>query len=184
MNNTDNILVEPKLEDTFFITDDIDTVTYEQLQMFLADRTSDKVKDVFIVLNSFGGCFYTSVEIVNLISTHRNLDIHTIGAGIVASSAFHIFLAGQFRYATSTARFMSHEVRDESSGGEFSPVDRRLPESKWCINQQTALIKRFSNLKSDHEIKEKFLAWEENFFSYHDLKKYDMVDYQVILNVR
>lgn len=88
----------------------------------------DDSKGILIIFNSEGGDIYTGLALYDRIRSCK-CKVTTIGTGIIASMAFVIFLAGDRRLATPTARFMNHQAK-MSLQGKVTDIEIEQAEVK------------------------------------------------------
>ena len=105
----------------------------------------NKPGDIFMWINSPGGCVHDSFAIYDAMRSCRN-DVITIGTGQVCSAATLLLVGGAQRYATENCIFMAHE-------GEIH-FDKEMGISRTTLESQlkadAILSKRYVELMSKH----------------------------------
>lgn len=100
----------------YTLSGDVNSDMVHRMFDAVADMTEDMVTDAHVLLQSNGGYVSDGICLYNYLSK-LPIRFHFYNAGAVASIAVIVFLAGQKRYASSTARFMVHKSHATASPG-------------------------------------------------------------------
>lgn len=114
---------------TLYFFDEVNNYTVAEALRLLQSVINENHKHpVQIVLNTFGGCVYNGLALYDYLRS-LTCPLNIIGTGLVASMGVIILLAGEKRYASKTARFMSHQISTHVQG-KVSDVKIDFEETK------------------------------------------------------
>jgi ATP-dependent Clp protease protease subunit len=129
------------------------TMKIREINLYDAEQEK-KLKDykrepITLLINSYGGCIYSTVAIVTAIEGSIT-PIDTACTGIAASGAFWVYLAGRERYTHEMSTFMYHEVAHgvwwEKLEGWKKEVEEMDRMQNWY---DSYVLKRTNILKSE-----------------------------------
>jgi ATP-dependent Clp protease protease subunit len=116
----------------------------------VADMTEDGVETAHILIQSNGGYVSDGLCLHNYL---RNLPIKivTYNTGAVASIAVILFLAGDERYASETARFMVHKSHASAPHGARPDALRIIVEGLQADDARTeSILRQHVQLTEEH----------------------------------
>ncbi|HEU4845508.1 MAG TPA: ATP-dependent Clp protease proteolytic subunit [Burkholderiaceae bacterium] len=134
----------------FTLSGDINSDMVHRVFDAVADMTEDRVGTAHILLQSNGGYVSDGICLYNYLS---KLPIHfvTYNAGAVASIAVIVFLAGERRYASETARFMVHKSHASAPHGARPDALRIIVEGLQADDARTEqIIREHVRLTEEH----------------------------------
>ena len=134
----------------FTLSGDVNSDMVHRVFDAVADMTEDGVETAHILIQSNGGYVSDGLCLHNYL---RNLPIKivTYNAGAVASIAVILFLAGEERYASETARFMIHKSHASAPSGARPDALRIIVEGLQADDARTeAILRQHVNLTDDH----------------------------------
>ena len=125
----------------FTLSGDVNSDMVHRVFEAVADMTEDGVETAHILLQSNGGYVSDGLCLYNYLS---NLPIKVVmyNGGAVASIAVIVFLAGQERYASETARFMVHKSHASAPSGARPEALRIIVEGLQADDARTESILR------------------------------------------
>ena len=125
----------------FTLSGDVNSDMVHRVFDAVADMTEDGVETAHILIQSNGGYVSDGLCLHNYL---RNLPIKivTYNAGAVASIAVILFLAGEERYASETARFMIHKSHATASPGSRPDALNIIVEGLRADDARTEAILR------------------------------------------
>jgi len=100
--------VTPPTEAWYTLSGDVNDAMVRRVFDAVAQMTLDGVQVAHLLLHSHGGYISDGVCLYNVLSASP-VRFFMYNAGVVASIAVTLFLAGEERYASETARFMIHK---------------------------------------------------------------------------
>ena len=100
----------------FTLSGDVNSDMVRRVFNAVADMTEDKLTTAHILIQSNGGYVSDGICLYNFLSK-LPIKLVTYNTGAVASIAVTLFLSGQQRYASDTARFMVHKSHATASPG-------------------------------------------------------------------
>ncbi len=156
----------------FTLTGDINSDMVRRVFDALGKITADGIGTVHILLQSNGG--YVSDGIC-LYNTLRNAPLNLImyNSGAVASIAVTVFLAGQRRVASDTARFMIHKSHATAPIGARPEALQIIADGLMADDRRTeAILRRHINLSTR--------MWEIHAHSDLHLSPQDALDTMLI----
>jgi ATP-dependent Clp protease protease subunit len=107
----------PKDTDGYFtLSGDVNSDMVHRVFEAVASMTESGISTAHILLQSNGGYVSDGLCLYNFLS-HAPIKFVMYNGGAVASIAVILFLAGQRRYASETARFMVHKSHATASPG-------------------------------------------------------------------
>jgi ATP-dependent Clp protease protease subunit len=125
----------------FTLSGDINSDMVHRVFEAVADMTEDLVTDAHILIQSNGGYVSDGICLYNYLSK-LPIRFHFYNAGAVASIAVIVFLAGQKRYASHTARFMVHRSHASAPSGARPEALRIIVEGLQADDARTEEILR------------------------------------------
>lgn len=126
-----------------------------------------------IRINSPGGFVDEGIAIVNAI-IQCPVPVHIYIDGLAASMAAIIALAGAKVHAASNSLFMFHNVSGWSYGNAKDMLKAHEVWSKWDSTLATTIAERTT--LSEDEISERFLNYEDNFFTAAEALELGLID--------
>lgn len=121
------------------------------------DIESSKRRKITIILNSPGGdCMIGFGGMVNCIEQSKT-PIRVVGIGLVASMAFHIYIACKERFAFKDTILLMHDGEQSaaSSGGKFKDIARFFENmdnrTKQHVLKYTSMTEEFYDEHQDRE---------------------------------
>ncbi|MES2264906.1 MAG: ATP-dependent Clp protease proteolytic subunit [Pseudomonadota bacterium] len=133
----------------FTLSGDVNSDMVHRVFDAVADMTEDMVTDAHILIQSNGGYVSDGICLYNYLSK-LPVRIHTYNAGAVASIAVILYLAGENRYASHTARFMVHKSHASAPSGARPEALRIIAEGLHADDARTEEILR-SHVKFSDE---------------------------------
>lgn len=118
-NDKDDIMVQLQkknnAERVLLLNDEIDPFVIDNYEMFILnwnredkDIPKDKRKPIKLYINSVGGDMFSAMSLIDIISSSVT-PIIGVGFGLVASAAFHIYIACHKRIAFPNTVFLMHD---------------------------------------------------------------------------
>lgn len=103
-----------------------------ELDVFSADFEKEPDKPVWVLVNSVGGEVYSGLAIIDLLRMlDKNVPVHTVATGLVASMAIPILQAGRRRFATANSHFLVHQLSLMGrSRDEINELEEEVEEAK------------------------------------------------------
>jgi ATP-dependent Clp protease protease subunit len=125
----------------FTLSGDVNSDMVRRVFDAVADMTEDRITTAHILVQSNGGYVSDGICLYNYLS---KLPIHiiTYNAGAVASIAVILFLAGEKRYASETARFMVHKSHASAPHGARPDALRIIVDGLQADDARTEQILR------------------------------------------
>lgn len=134
----------------FTLSGDVNSDMVHRVFDAVADMTEDLITDAHILVQSNGGYVSDGICLYNYLSK-LPLRIHTYNAGAVASIAVILFLAGQKRYASQTARFMVHKSHASAPSGARPDALRIIVEGLQADDARTEqILRQHVELSEEH----------------------------------
>jgi ATP-dependent Clp protease protease subunit len=128
-------------EGWFTLSGDVNSDMVRRVFDAVADMTEDRVTTAHILIQSNGGYVSDGICLYNYLSK-LPIKIVTYNAGAVASIAVILFLSGQERYASDTARFMVHKSHASAPHGARPDALRIIVEGLQADDARTEQILR------------------------------------------
>ena len=125
----------------FTLSGDVNSDMVRRVFDAVADMTEDRVTTAHILIQSNGGYVSDGICLYNYLSK-LPIKIVTYNAGAVASIAVILFLSGQERYASDTARFMVHKSHASAPHGARPDALRIIVEGLQADDARTEQILR------------------------------------------
>lgn len=125
----------------FTLSGDVNSEMVRRVFEAVADMTEDRVSTAHILIQSNGGYVSDGICLYNYLSK-LPIRIVTYNAGAVASIAVILFLAGEQRYASDTARFMVHKSHASAPHGARPDALRIIVEGLQADDARTEQILR------------------------------------------
>ena len=125
----------------FTLSGDVNSDMVRRVFDAVADMTEDKLSTAHILIQSNGGYVSDGICLYNFLSK-LPIKLVTYNTGAVASIAVTLFLAGQQRYASDTARFMVHKSHATASPGARPDALSIIVEGLRADDQRTERILR------------------------------------------
>ena len=149
---------------TLIFNDEVNDALIENYMLYILkwnredkDIDPSKRQKLTIVLNSPGGdCMIGFGGMVNCIEQSKT-PIRVVGIGLVASMAFHIYIACKERFAYKDTIFLMHdgEQSASSSGGKFKDIarffDNMNERTKQHVLKYTKMTEEFYDDHLDRE---------------------------------
>lgn len=134
----------------FTLSGDVNSDMVHRVFDAVADMTEDMVSDAHILVQSNGGYVSDGICLYNYLSK-LPVRIHMYNAGAVASIAVILFLAGQKRYASQTARFMVHKSHASAPSGARPDALRIIVEGLQADDARTEqILRQHVELSEEH----------------------------------
>lgn len=130
-----------------------------------------KLKPITLIINSPGGCCSDGFALYDWMRMCE-APIITVGTGMVASMGFIIYLAGDKRISTPTARYLNHQVWTEIVGKatdiniEKQEIDKLESLSINLVSERTGMTPA---------VIKKAIKVGDHYYSAVDAKKYGIV---------
>ena len=125
----------------FTLSGDVNSDMVRRVFNAVADMTEDKLSTAHILIQSNGGYVSDGICLYNFLSK-LPIKLVTYNTGAVASIAVTLFLSGQQRYASDTARFMVHKSHATASPGARPDALSIIVEGLRADDQRTERILR------------------------------------------
>jgi ATP-dependent Clp protease protease subunit len=125
----------------FTLSGDVNSDMVRRVFNAVADMTEDKLTTAHILIQSNGGYVSDGICLYNFLSK-LPIRLVTYNTGAVASIAVTLFLSGQQRYASDTARFMVHKSHATASPGARPDALSIIVEGLRADDQRTERILR------------------------------------------
>ncbi len=125
----------------FTLSGDVNSDMVRRVFDAVADMTEDRITTAHILIQSNGGYVSDGICLYNYLSK-LPIRICTYNAGAVASIAVILFLAGEERYASDTARFMVHKSHASAPHGARPDALRIIVEGLQADDARTEQILR------------------------------------------
>lgn len=125
----------------FTLSGDVNSDMVHRVFDAVADMSEDMVTDAHILVQSNGGYVSDGICLYNYLSQFP-IRFHFYNAGAVASIAVILFLAGEKRYASGTARFMVHKSHASAPSGARPEALRIIVEGLQADDARTEEILR------------------------------------------
>ncbi|MES2114239.1 MAG: ATP-dependent Clp protease proteolytic subunit [Pseudomonadota bacterium] len=134
----------------FTLSGDVNSDMVRRVFDAVADMTEDRVGTAHILLQSNGGYVSDGICLYNYLSK-LPIRFVTYNAGAVASIAVIVFLAGERRYASDTARFMVHKSHASAPHGARPDALRIIVEGLQADDARTEqIIREHVRLTEEH----------------------------------
>ena len=134
----------------FTLSGDVNSDMVRRVFDAVADMTEDRITTAHILIQSNGGYVSDGICLYNYLSK-LPIRIVTYNAGAVASIAVILYLAGQQRYASETARFMVHKSHASAPHGARPDALRIIVEGLQADDARTeAILRDHVNLRDEH----------------------------------
>lgn len=130
----------------YTLSGDVNSHMVQRMFEAAADMSADGVTTAHLLLQSHGGFISDGICLYNFLA---NLPVRfvTYNAGAVASIAVTVFLAGQRRHASPTARFMLHKSHASPPGGAGPDALQIIAEGLKADDRRTeSILRRFVQL--------------------------------------
>lgn len=167
-NDKDDIMVQLQkknnAERVLLLNDEIDAFIIDNYEMFILnwnredkDIPKDKRKPIKLYINSVGGDMYTTMNFIDVISSSVT-PIIGVGFGLVASAAFHIYIACHKRIAFPNTIFLMHDGELSISNSTSKAKDtmkflNRMDERiKRHVLQHTTISEEFYDSHFEQEV--------------------------------
>jgi ATP-dependent Clp protease protease subunit len=134
----------------FTLSGDVNSDMVHRVFDAAADMTEDGIETAHILIQSNGGYVSDGLCLHNYL---RNLPIRivTYNGGAVASIAVILFLAGDLRYASETARFMVHKSHASAPHGARPDALRIIVEGLQADDARTeSILRKHVRLSDEH----------------------------------
>ena len=125
----------------FTLSGDVNSDMVRRVFDAAADMTEDKIGTAHILIQSNGGYVSDGICLYNFLGK-LPITIATYNAGAVASIAVMLFLSGQQRYASETARFMVHKSHATAASGSRPDALKIIVEGLRADDMRTEQILR------------------------------------------
>jgi ATP-dependent Clp protease protease subunit len=125
----------------FTLSGDVNSDMVRRVFDAVADMSEDRINTAHILIQSNGGYVSDGICLYNYLSK-LPIRIVTYNAGAVASIAVILFLAGEQRYASDTARFMVHKSHASAPHGARPDALRIIVEGLQADDARTEQILR------------------------------------------
>ncbi|MET0267522.1 MAG: ATP-dependent Clp protease proteolytic subunit [Duganella sp.] len=125
----------------FTLSGDVNSDMVRRVFDAVADMTEDRISTAHILIQSNGGYVSDGICLYNYLSK-LPIKIVTYNAGAVASIAVVLFLAGEERHASDTARFMVHKSHASAPHGARPDALRIIVEGLQADDARTEQILR------------------------------------------
>lgn len=134
----------------FTLSGDVNSDMVRRIFDAAADMSEDRVGTAHILIQSNGGYVSDGICLYNYLSK-LPVRIVTYNAGAVASIAVILFLAGQQRYASETARFMVHKSHASAPNGARPDALRIIVEGLQADDVRTEqILRQHVDLTDEH----------------------------------
>ncbi len=146
------------------LNDEIDSFAIDNYELFILnwnredkDIPKDKRKPIKLYINSIGGDMYTAMNFIDVIRSSIT-PIIGVGFGLVASAAFHIYIACHKRIAFPNTVFLMHDGELSISNSTSKAKDtmkflNRMEErTKQHVLQFTTMTEEFYDAHFEQEI--------------------------------
>jgi ATP-dependent Clp protease protease subunit len=175
----DNKDKDTSLEDhgIFFLNDDIDDENCGKAITFILESNLNKKHNkIKLIINSHGGSCTSGFALVDVM-VGSTIPVQTIGLGIIASMGLMIFIAGEkgTRTLTPNTVIMSHQYSSVFWGKEHELVAERIHQNL-MTKKILSHYSKYTNLKSEKQIREKLLPPHEVYLTAQEAKKYGICD--------
>jgi ATP-dependent protease ClpP protease subunit len=97
-----------------------------------------------LYINSEGGCLYSALSVVDLISTNI-VNINTIISGVCISAATLISLSGHRRYIMENSYMLIHNISSDVSG-KMHELEEEMINLSELTNRLKSIYKKNSNI--------------------------------------
>ncbi|NRR31521.1 ATP-dependent Clp protease proteolytic subunit [Oxalobacteraceae bacterium] len=125
----------------FTLSGDVNSDMVRRVFDAVADMTEDRISTAHILIQSNGGYVSDGICLYNYLSK-LPIKFVTYNAGAVASIAVILFLCGERRYASDTARFMIHKSHASAPHGARPDALRIIVEGLQADDARTEQILR------------------------------------------
>lgn len=134
----------------FTLSGDVNSDMVRRVFDAVADMTEDRISTAHILIQSNGGYVSDGICLYNYLS-RLPIKIITYNAGAVASIAVILYLAGEERYASDTARFMVHKSHASAPHGARPDALRIIVEGLQADDARTEqILKEHVQLTEEH----------------------------------
>jgi ATP-dependent Clp protease protease subunit len=125
----------------FTLSGDVNSDMVQRVFASTADMSESGITTAHVLLQSHGGFISDGICLYNLL---KNLPQRFVmyNAGAVASIAVIVFLAGQQRHASHTARFMVHKSHASPASGSGPEALKIIAEGLMADDRRTESILR------------------------------------------
>lgn len=134
----------------FTLSGDVNSDMVRRVFDAAADMTEDKITTAHVLIQSNGGYVSDGICLYNFL--HKlPIKLVTYNAGAVASIAVTLYLAGQERYASETARFMVHKSHATASPGARPDALKIIVDGLRADDLRTEqILKQHVNFNDEH----------------------------------
>lgn len=130
----------------YTLSGDVNSDMVQRVFEAAAGMSADGVTTAHLLLQSHGGYISDGICLYNFLSK-LPVRFVTYNAGAVASIAVTVFLAGQQRHASATARFMLHKSHASPPGGAGPEALQIIAEGLRADDRRTeSILRRFVQL--------------------------------------
>lgn len=125
----------------------------------MIDINPEEPIDIYI--DSYGGCVYSGLSLIDTISSCDQTTIRTHAQGKVMSMALLIYLAGDERYASEYVTFMAHSL----SASAIGKLYELQIETNECVRLEKILLQYMAD-RTDRPCSywRKTLKYEDKYF--------------------
>jgi ATP-dependent Clp protease protease subunit len=134
----------------FTLSGDVNSDMVHRVFEAVADMTEDRIETAHILIQSNGGYVSDGICLYNYL---KQLPIRIVmyNAGAVASIAVIVYLAGEQRYASETARFMVHKSHASAPHGARPDALRIIVEGLQADDARTErILRNHVQLREEH----------------------------------
>ena len=160
----------------FTLSGDVNSDMVRRVFDAVADMTEDRITTAHVLIQSNGGYVSDGICLYNYLSK-LPIRLVTYNAGAVASIAVILYLAGEQRYASETARFMVHKSHASAPHGARPDALRIIVEGLQADDARTEQI-----LRSHVQLREE--QWQTHAYSDLHLTATEALDVGMIDEVR
>lgn len=166
----------------YVISNEIETAEYIVTSIAKWNRADEengipieKRKPIKIYINSFGGEIHEGYSIVDAIEMSKT-PVWTINIGVCMSMAFHIFIAGDKRFAFPNAVFLHHDGSDGVADSSSKFQDHAEFLKKFNKDVLKKQVLRCTKISEEVFKKYERVEW---YMMPKEAKKYGVLDYIV-----
>lgn len=160
----------------FTLSGDVNSDMVRRVFDAVADMTEDRIHTAHILIQSNGGYVSDGICLYNYLSK-LPIKIVTYNAGAVASIAVVLFLAGEERHASDTARFMVHKSHASAPHGARPDALRIIVEGLQADDARTEqILREHVQLSEEH--------WRTHAYSDLHLTAADARDVGMISSIK
>lgn len=133
-------MIESGIKDGYFtLSGDVNSDMVRRVFGAVDAMTADGTQAAHILLQSNGGYVSDGICLYNML-THAPIDLVMYNCGAVASIAVILFLAGKYRVASDTARFMLHKSHANAPSGSRPEALKIIAEGLTADDRRTETI--------------------------------------------